>query len=395
MRLRAVATLVVLVALPAPLLADPAFAPSGREVPADNAWDRYLAAFELVRNENPTPADVWQRVESVSGKPRRMDVRALLATAQPALAKLREGLGKPCVVPRERCPEEYGWGFGEAPQARALARRLRWEGWLHAQHGEHSAAFGSYLDAIAFSQDVARQGSFIARMVCIACEAIACSGIRETVGLAATDEPALAQLVSRLQAVEAREMPYAETLAHEYEINRESVTCPNQLRSMTREEFAEEYGTRAMGAALIRARLDLQQICREAIDRTQRSTWEWDFGSIPRPAEDSLAGELAWASTLAAERPVLRGLANLRGTLLVAALELHHGRTGAYPQRIEELAPKTLTEMPLDPWTGKPFCYRREGESYVLYGVGPDRTDDNGASLKPSARGDLVYSTAK
>jgi len=62
------------------------------EVPADNAWDYYVAAFALL----PDHSETWQRVDVAGWEPAVKDVEALMAEAAPALAKVREGLGKPC-----------------------------------------------------------------------------------------------------------------------------------------------------------------------------------------------------------------------------------------------------------------------------------------------------------
>ena len=54
--------------------------------------------------------------------------------------------------------------------------------------------------------------------------------------------------------------------------------------------------------------------------------------------------------------------------------------TGGYPETLGALAPKYFKELPIDPFSGEPLRYAREGngKSYRLYSVGPDRTDDKG-----------------
>lgn len=79
------------------------------------------------------------------------------------------------------------------------------------------------------------------------------------------------------------------------------------------------------------------------------------------------------------------------GIRTMIALERHRLATGAYPETLEQLAPKYLAELPVDVWTGEPLRYRALAEPYspggfryVLYSVGGDQTDD-GAPLRPGS----------
>lgn len=76
------------------------------------------------------------------------------------------------------------------------------------------------------------------------------------------------------------------------------------------------------------------------------------------------------------------------GTLVMLAIERHRMRVGRLPSTLDELVPIDIAELPLDPWSGKPFVYRPlseqevndnpKGWPYVLYSVGPDRVDNGG-----------------
>ncbi|MBN1919141.1 MAG: hypothetical protein JW889_14645 [Verrucomicrobia bacterium] len=54
---------------------------------------------------------------------------------------------------------------------------------------------------------------------------------------------------------------------------------------------------------------------------------------------------------------------------------------GEYPDALDKIEPY-LDEIPLDPFSDKPFCYRREGSEYVLYSIGPNMKDDGGRDLR-------------
>jgi hypothetical protein len=62
------------------------------------------------------------------------------------------------------------------------------------------------------------------------------------------------------------------------------------------------------------------------------------------------------------------------------ACRLYKSRTGSYPVSLEELVPGLLNEVPVDPFTGKPLIYRREGEGFIVYSLGSNQKDDGGRS---------------
>jgi hypothetical protein len=62
------------------------------------------------------------------------------------------------------------------------------------------------------------------------------------------------------------------------------------------------------------------------------------------------------------------------------ACRLYKRRSGRYPGSLDELVPGLLAEVPIDPFTGKPLVYRREGEGFVVYSLGSNQKDDGGRS---------------
>lgn len=66
--------------------------------------------------------------------------------------------------------------------------------------------------------------------------------------------------------------------------------------------------------------------------------------------------------------------------LLIVDLALRNWQEaiGAYPSGLGSLAPHDLPTLPLDPFSNAEFIYRREGDSFLLYSVGPKRFDAGG-----------------
>jgi len=65
------------------------------------------------------------------------------------------------------------------------------------------------------------------------------------------------------------------------------------------------------------------------------------------------------------------------------ALKLYKQKSGTYPDTLDRLTPEFMESIPVDPFTGKPLVYRKTGDGFLLYSLGPNLKDDGG---KPGAR---------
>jgi len=71
-------------------------------------------------------------------------------------------------------------------------------------------------------------------------------------------------------------------------------------------------------------------------------------------------------------------------------------QNGSYPERLDMLISDSLEPLPLDPFSGEAYRYRREGEGFVLYSVGPDGKDDGGEKEESrKGGGDLVWTCVR
>jgi hypothetical protein len=86
-------------------------------------------------------------------------------------------------------------------------------------------------------------------------------------------------------------------------------------------------------------------------------------------------------------------------TVVACALERYHVSASRYPESLNALVPRFIDELPLDVCDGHPQKYRRLNDNrFLLYGVGWNETDENGAvianadgsDIEPN-RGDWVW----
>lgn len=77
----------------------------------------------------------------------------------------------------------------------------------------------------------------------------------------------------------------------------------------------------------------------------------------------------------------------LDATLAERRYSLRHGQS---PQRLTDLVPDFLPQVPLDPYTGQSLLMLIDSQKLTIYSVGEDRVDDSGVSNAPLMRPDIA-----
>ncbi len=72
-------------------------------------------------------------------------------------------------------------------------------------------------------------------------------------------------------------------------------------------------------------------------------------------------------------------IAKLRAARSAVAVERYRLKNGNVPEKLEELVPSFLSQVPLDPFDGKPLRYKKTATGYKVYSIGSDGDDDGGA----------------
>jgi len=82
-----------------------------------------------------------------------------------------------------------------------------------------------------------------------------------------------------------------------------------------------------------------------------------------------------------------RGKVSHQATLTILALARWRADKGEYPASLDQLtAAGLLTDLPMDPWSDKPLIYRRTGDNFILYSLGPN-FEDNGGKPATDSKG--------
>ena len=60
------------------------------------------------------------------------------------------------------------------------------------------------------------------------------------------------------------------------------------------------------------------------------------------------------------------------------ALGIYYQQHRTYPAKLSDLMRNYLKQLPNDPYSEKPFLYKKEKTGFLLYSVGNNRVDDGG-----------------
>jgi len=261
----------------------------------------------------------------------------ILSNAEP-LRIIRVGLGRQCSVPTEEAVTNFTALSPTFPQMRMVSLLLSAEGRLAEIENRTADAARSDIDAIRFGNEISRGGLMIHRLIGIGCER---SGATQ-----------LVKLVPKLNCKQA----------HPIILELEKI---DQARVNWDEVLSVE-------KAFTRYTLRGNPI-------NQLSLW-WAIQGTRKTAKEKHNSAVA----------------HLRLIIAELALRCYQADQARTPAGMQELVPKYLQRVPLDPFSGQPLIYRGKGTNWLLYSVGVDRMDDGGQPVgRPMpdsvTRGDLFF----
>jgi hypothetical protein len=312
--------------------------------------------------------------------PSLIESKALLAANTGAIATLRQALTQ-----EYRQPMTYDVAqlFPEYAEQRELARLLVFASKAYADSGNYAEAAWCATDAIALGVKVPRGGPMIGALVGIACEAIGRKALAQIIEK--LDPTTLKNILARLDALERERWPLAETFEVEH------LWSQKTIRDLSKKNLSEVLP--AIGAG----------------------DWEgqnrWLALRILFTPKRLAAGnnDHYYAKLIAAVKQPYRkdGVSLPQPTdvineMLLPVFEQAHfieakNRTEMNLLRAQVSLRLTVSPDPrfTDPFgQDQPLKYKRDGEKYTLYSVGPDGDDDGGRpgiplqnSLKKQERG--------
>jgi hypothetical protein len=369
----------------------PAYAMPAAPMPAANAYDDFVAAAGLA----PGPQGVPVGPPDASATER---LRARVTAGRRALARLRQGFGKPYQGPplvsfSQVLPELSGY--------RQLGQDLMLEGALAEQEGRPADAARSYLDCARFGVEVTQGGGIVHGSSGIIIQMMGLEGLQRLANR--LDGDTAARAARELARYDRRAVPFADMLV----VERDG--CTQALLEFMRQHKSwhdaaaiigtppQTLGDEIVGsvryALLSKRRVveDFRGYMDEEIARARKPYYARPLAPSlpPDPVNQMIAPvyegvELRWAGRDA----------EWRVTEARLALRTYEANHGAPPPTLRALAPEVLPAVPQDPFTPGPLRYRPGSSAARVYSVGPDGVDDGGkdlgANVQAASHGDIA-----
>lgn len=330
---------------------------TSEDIPEDNGAHYFLLAHELFPDiDREWFGEKWTELLE-NGWTEDPELRELFEQCREALDAIRMGLevGN-CEMPEWRGANEMEY----LSSFRGLARVMSMEGMMFEAEGDYGAAFDNYLTAMEFGNESSRGLPLIGGYVGFAIKGIGLNAIGNAVESGGATPDDYRFLIETMESLENTRLSMGEIMNVEskvHDVMVESDPSYGRMISMfpeTEKDYLEIVSYMKLPY------YELKQIDTDAIVRRN------PFNEILFPAFSR------------AKEAATKDEADLRGTTIMAGVELFRRENNTYPYSLEDLVPNYLSYIPEDPFTGNSFLYGSSGSSYVLYSTGSDMQDDGG-----------------
>lgn len=365
----------------------PVIKPPAIKMPSPNAFDfftaagRSLAGAGAISQAGTGCTDRGAKARAYTAE----EKVALVEKNRMALSKFREGLRYDYQHPLRYGIEAL---YPEYTQFRRLAYLLAMESQAKAAKGDWAYAASCALDGLMLGELIAHgDGNGIGRLVGIACQNIVRPCIWDAIPH--LDSTQAKAAIARMQDIRDHHFPIQESLKCEKIC--ELLSFQDSFAGKCKDPMVKDWPKlpdyiKAMVLNRYSAYMD-RCIRNVQMPYASRPVFpEIKQSKDPRAAFRQLPADMILAIVCpSVDRYWFTDTyCQARNRLLTTALALQAYRAdhGAYPASLADLSPAYLKSIPSDPFALKgAFGYRREGERYVLWSVGPDCSDDNGKPI--------------
>jgi hypothetical protein len=360
----------------------------------------YAQAFELLKQLKEKHKEEWKSFPYEGGtawkdvpQAEKENVKALLL-GDSEFAKfyqlLEKAAGMRCrFLTRQDYEKAAELMLADLAQLRSCARMLAARADIRAEEAQVDSALRDCITCLRTAGAVADEPLLISGLVRIAIDAIALARLEHIVPKGDADPATYRALIAEL----ARECD-AGIVYHSLVGERVILGIPGFAR---------------MGRAVPPGFLKEQELTYlRVMARFIALAWRpysaaWDKMAA---LNDEVAKLPAEKAALTQQLPAAIGRAALQEARLDAQLgaaelglacRLHRMQHTTYPVSLRDLSPAYLPALPLDPFTGRGYVYRRAGQGFKVYSLGENLKDDGGTratgttGARDWTRGDIVW----
>jgi hypothetical protein len=269
-----------------------------------------------------------------------------------------------------------------------VARLLMVDALLRANDGDTEGAVRSCQAILNVSRSVGDEPAAFSQMTRARCDRHAVHALERALAAGSASAKTLDDMQALLtgeaaqpyflRTMRAERIAYFQALevARTEGLDRKGYNMRSSWLGPTADKIIDADRARGSEAAYLRWTTALVEVA-----KTPTETHDEQLQKLPQPSQPLpalIAGLTRGDDPAKLARDFNRTLAELRcATVALAAerfLQAEHRR----PERPEDLVPRYLTAVPVDPFDGQPLRWRRLPDGLVIYSVGPDHKDDGG-----------------
>jgi hypothetical protein len=280
-----------------------------------------------------------------------------------------------------------------AQHMRAVARLLALESAVNAHRGRPHEAVDSIVGMFTAARSLEQEPILISQLVRMAIGSMARRRLAWLLSAVTLDDSQLARLDAELSATDYQHSLHRAMLG-ERAMGIQVFANPASLRpdvpnaGLGLSPASDEAVYLQFMEEMIVAADKTGPARKEAVDRAEARLKQLAGKTTARlryPLTLTLVPALRASADAAS-----RNEAERDATRVAVAIERFRRSQGRLPQKLDELVPKFLGALPIDPFSGASLHYRVDAAEYVVYSVGIDGVDDGGASDPPGQPADIV-----
>jgi hypothetical protein len=373
--------------------------PPNTENAADTIIDA-IAAFQQwpQQDKEDLPlignADKPKRTETMT-EPLKEIIAEYLADNIKAL----ELLHKAAQIEHSRYPVDFTVGFDVLmpyiSDLRKSAQLLALEAYLHAQNNQPDFVIDSITAGFGVARSLEKEPTLISQLVQIACQALTVQSLEHAVNrIEFSDEQLkhLSQILKDAQAPEGMLYGFAGERCLWMDVFAQPTVRKLQYINVSTPASPLKWLYTAIGMIDQDAGIYLDIMTRyveafklSPIERLKvAKAVEVDIKKIPKIHFLTRAILPAIARITELD---FRNIALLDAARVAIAVERYRLANGKLPDSLDDLVPKFLESVPIDPFDAKPLKYKKFGPGFVIYSVGEDLSDDGGKERVPKSEG--------
>jgi hypothetical protein len=299
-----------------------------------------------------------------------------------------------CAWPIDYNAPAYSLVFPHFAQMRSAARLLSMDSYVLAAEGDHDEALRSSGAIFGIAEHAKTEPTLIGVLVGYAMQGIGAMALEESLSLGDPSPAACRRLFDQLNSVDQR-TSMRRALMGERAMGLQLFEDIRARRGESVAAFSDQSGyspydglrrlTFHLYPTLGRPLFNLDEAAFirhlnaniEAIDlpwpQSRDQARRLDYEHPARHVLTSMITPVFSRASWSMER----ASAKIGAAQIALAAKAYRAEHGTYPEWLSELEADGW-ELPSDPFSGKPYHYRREGDSFIVWSVGPNMADDNG-----------------